>query len=376
MVQKILYFVSEDWYFCSHRLPLALAAMREGYSASLVTRVNTGEATLRSHGLNLLPIDFSRRGRGIIHELKIFVALFGILRREKPTILHNVAMKPVLLGTLAARLAGVPKIVNALGGLGFLFIANDCRTRLYRRIVHFLCRLLLNGRNIRLILQNKDDLHLLVQAGVDPAKIVLIRGSGVDLKQFYPRPEPEGDPVVVLASRMLWDKGVGEFVQAASLLASRGVRARFLLVGDPDPENPASITLEQLRLWDASGVVHWIGKHDDMPSIFAASHIVVLPSYREGLPKVLLEAAACGRPIVTTDSPGCRDVVRNGMNGFLVPVRDHVALADAIQTLISMTRNSVAVWASGAERWSRQEFSLDKIIAETLAVYEELLAMK
>jgi glycosyltransferase involved in cell wall biosynthesis len=261
--------------------------------------------------------------------------LIAIYRRVAPDIAYHVALKPVLLGTLAARLAGVRRRVNALGGVGFLFGDTPSLLKPMRRIVALALRLLLQRDHT--ILQNDADLRLLQsQAAVPPDGLHLIAGAGVDLARFSPRPEsPERPVTITLVSRMLWDKGVAELVAAAELLSARGTPARVWLVGKRDPENPRSIDEAQLLEWTRRGLVRWLGHVDDIDGIWAQSHIAVLPSYyREGLPKSLMEAAACGRPIVTTDLPGCRDAIVPGLTGLLVPPRNPTALADALQRLI------------------------------------------
>jgi glycosyltransferase involved in cell wall biosynthesis len=371
--KHILFLVTEDWYFCSHRLSLARAALAAGYAVSVATRVREHGEMIEAAGLRLIPLKLSRRSRHLARETRLLYDLFRLYRREKPDLVHQVALKPVLYGTLAARLAGVPAIVNALAGLGFLFVSERRMARILRPVAELAFRRLLNHANTRTILQNPDDLHLLAQRRILEARFArLIRGSGVDLARFRARPEPEGPPLVILPARMLWDKGVGEFVAAAQRLRSEGIRARLALVGDRDAENPSAIASAQLQEWHRSGVVEWWGQRTDMERVFADCHVVCLPSYREGLPKALLEAAASGRPIVTTDVPGCREIVREGENGLLVPKGDPIALAAALRRLIEdpdlrhrMGKRGSAIAAS--------EFSLDEVIRQTLALYQEML---
>lgn len=371
---KIIFFVTEDWYFCSHRLPLALAAQRSGYDVTVVTRVNQHGELIRSHGLNLIPINLSRRSRNPLKELGVIRQLLDIYREQKPDIVHHVALKPVLYGSIAARLAGVPAVVNALAGLGFLFVSKQWLARILRPLVEVAFRVLLNRPNVRVIFQNPDDLCLLTGRGVlELKRAVLIRGSGVDTTLFRPAPELDETPLVVLASRMLWDKGVKEFVEAARQLKGLGVSARFALVGEGDPENPASISREQLAQWCDEGVIEWWGRHENMPQIFAESHIVCLPTtYGEGVPKVLIEAAACARPIVATDVPGCREIVRNGENGLLVPAKDVDLLALALRKLIENSSLRIKMGLRG-RAMVEEEFSVEHVVRQTLDLYQELL---
>lgn len=370
----LLFVVTEDWFFCLHRLSLAVAAKRAGFEVSVATRVAEHGAVIESAGLRLIPLRLSRRSRNPLTEARLIADLVGLYRRERPDIVHHVAMKPVIYGSLAARLTGRRAVINALTGLGFLFTSDRLSARLLRPLVEAAFRGLLNAPICRTIVENPDDLRQLTDDGVvEPERIRLIRGSGVDLAKFSPSPEPEGPPLVVLPARMLWDKGVGEFVEAARRLSEEGVQARFALVGQRDAENPSAIAEAQLREWESSGVVEYWGFRSDMPKVFAQCHIVCLPSYREGLPVSLLEAAACTRAIVTTDVPGCREAVRHEENGLLVRRGDSAALADALRRLIGDPALRRTMGTRGRAR-AEAEFSLESVIAQTLSLYREMLA--
>lgn len=369
---KLLFLVTEDWYFCSHRLPLACAARDAGFDVAVATRITVHGERIRSAGLRPIPIALRRSGRNPWRELQAIREIAAIYRREAPDIVHHVALKPVLYGSLAAKIAKVPHIVNALAGMGYVFTSRNASARLLRPWIALAFRFLL--KNSRVILQNPDDRATLLAAGIlRENQIALIRGSGVDTGIFRYVPEPDGEPpLIVLPARMLWDKGVGEFVAAAEILRHGGIAARFALAGERDPGNPSAIPLEQLRKWHASGTVSWLGQQEDMPALLAQSHIVCLPSYREGLPKALLEAAACGRAIVATDVPGCREAVRHGENGLLVPARDSAALARALRRLIEDPALRRRFGESG-RALAEREFSVGEISAGTLALYRECL---
>ncbi|MGB8276177.1 MAG: glycosyltransferase family 4 protein [Alphaproteobacteria bacterium] len=371
---KLLYLVTEDWYFCSHRLPIARAARLSGFDVAVATRVRDHGEAIRGEGFRLVPLArLSRRSLNPLRELAALFEIVRVYRRERPDIVHHVALKPVLYGSLAARIAGVPRVVNALTGMGYVFVSRDPTARLLRLVVGLLFRFVLgHGRN-RLVLQNPDDARMLIGAGVvDESRVAVIRGSGVDTTRFSPAPPPSGTPVAILVSRMLWDKGVGETVAAARLLHQRGVPLRVVLVGDTDPENPAAIPAEQLRAWRDEHAVEWLGHRSDVPALLRAAHIAVLPSYREGLPKSLLEAAACGLPLVASDVPGCREIARHGENGILVPPRTEAALADALERLARDPELRAVMGRRGRELAERH-FSEGAVAAETLAVYRELL---
>ena len=364
---KLLFVVTEDWYFVSHRLPLAVAAQAAGFDVAVATRGGQQADVIRNSGIRLIPFSLSRRGGNPLREL---MSLWRLYRSEKPDLVHHVALKPVMIGSLAAWLARVPAQVNAVAGLGWLFTSSSGIVRLIRPALRWILAHLLNREHSQTIVQNPEDRALLVRSGVPARRLRLIRGSGVDTQAFYPVMPPPGPVCIMLTARMLWDKGVGEFVEAARSLTVSGVDARFVLVGEPDPANPASVPEPTLRNWHGKHGVEWWGRRDDMPAVLQAAHIACLPSYREGLPKSLLEAAACGLPIVTTDAPGCREVVRDGVNGLLVPVRDSAGLAAALRKLIDTPSLRREMGAQSRLR-AELEFAQETVIAQTLAVYRE-----
>jgi glycosyltransferase involved in cell wall biosynthesis len=369
--RRIAYFVTVDWYFCLHYLALARAARAAGFEVTVITGVAEHGDTIRSAGMDLIPLEVSRKGMHPWQELKSLLGLIRVLRGLRPDLLHNIAQKPVLYGTLAARLTGVRAVVNGVAGMGWLFTSNAPRARLVRSLVGGAYRALLAAPNVRVLVQNPDDQAQVRQlTGVTPVRLP---GSGVDVSRFVPGGEPPEPVMVVLASRMLWDKGVGDFVAAARLLRQRGSTARFVLVGTPDPGNPASVSEDQLIDWQQEGCIEWWGYRADMPEVLAQAHIACLPSYyREGLPKFLIEAAAAGLPLVTTDATGCREAVNPGVNGLLVPPHDPAALAEGLEQLLTdaerRRRFGVYSRALAVER-----FDAAIIHAKTLAVYHELL---
>lgn len=366
MTPKLLYFVTEDWYFCSHRLSLAIAAKEAGYEVVVVTRVQQHGDMIRDAGLRLIPFRIHRSGLNPLRESGTLARLIRLYRRERPAIVHHVAAKPVLYGSIAARAAGVPLVINTLAGMGWLLSPSGIHSNQFKWYARALFRRQLR-RGITVV-QNPDDVRLLMRMGLDASRVHRIAGSGVDLSVFVPRPEPAGTPIVVLPARFLWNKGIGEFVAAARLLRARGVKARFILAGKPDEMNPAAIAPEQLAAWVGEGIVECPGWIDDMPALLESCHIVCLPSYREGLPKALLEASATGRPIVTTDVAGCREVVHDGDNGLLVPARDPQALASALERMITDPALRSRMGRSGRLR-AEQEFGNDRIIPATLEIY-------
>jgi glycosyltransferase involved in cell wall biosynthesis len=367
---KLLLFVTEDWYFVSHRLPLAVAARSAGYDVCVVTRVRNHGDVIRSTGLRLIPFENIRSGLNPIDELRTLSRLILLYRRERPNIVHHVAIKPVLYGSIAARLAGNPPTINALAGMGWLFTTGHGLARWLKPAVRYALSYLLH-RSVTLV-QNPDDALFVAQLGVPGKHIRQIAGSGVDLQQFRSLPpSPTAVPRVVLPARLLWDKGIREFIVAARMLREQGINARFLLAGEPDSLNPASISARDLSGWIDEKVIEHLGWVSDMPGLLTQCHIVCLPSYREGMPKALIEAAASGRPIVTTDVPGCREVVRHGDNGLLVPPRDPNALAHALRSLIENAELRRLMGERGRVRAER-EFGLDSVIQQMIALYDEV----
>lgn len=375
-VPKLLFVVTEDWYFWSHRLDLARAAAQAGFDVSIATRVTDHGERIQREGFRLFPIGLFRSSRNPFVELASVFELIRLYRRERPAIVHHVAIKPIMYGSLAAWISGVPVVVNAFAGLGYAFTDETRRGSMVHTYLRRALKILLRLSKSVVVFQNKDDRDLLLEAGVVEIQHTrIIPGSGVDTKTFDVRPSAEEYSIVMLASRMLWDKGIGEFVEAARRLKQEGVSARYVLVGRCDEHNPAVIEPTQLRRWVEEGVVEWWEHRDEMPSTLASATIVVLPSYREGLPKVLLEAAACGKPLIATNVPGCRDIVTHGINGLLVPVRDSTALAAAIDSLLRDSSRRAAMGVAGREGVIRT-FSVEKVAGQVVDLYRELLGMR
>lgn len=373
MSRTLMFVVNVDWFFLSHRLPIALEALRQGYQVHIATGLTDKLDELQRHGLVVHPLALDRSSAGLGNALRTMVELWRVLRAVRPGVVHLVTIKPVLLGGLVARLAGVPAVVAAVSGLGFVFMARGAKAAVRRWLVGGLYRVALGHRNLKVIFQNADDLRSLAKvAHLPAAKVAMIRGSGVDLARYAHVPLPGGVPVVLLAARLLADKGVLEFVQAARLLKQRGCNARFVLVGTVDSANPTSFTDVEVLAWVHDGVVEWWGHRADMPQVLAAAHLVVLPSYREGLPKVLIEAAACGRAVVTTDVPGCRDAIDPGVTGVLVPVRDAVALADAMDALVNDPVRCQVMGDAG-RALAETAFDIRQVVAAHFCIYQELM---
>jgi glycosyltransferase involved in cell wall biosynthesis len=341
-----------------------------------MTHLGQLRTALEEEGLQVIPWHISRRSLNPLRELYALFQVIRVCQRERPDILHNVALKPIVYGGVAARLCGGIASVNAVAGLGHVYTSSLWSMRLLKIVLSKLLRVALKGKKAKSVFQNEDNRNLFFQEGIiSTEQSVVIRGAGVDIEEFTPQAEPTGIPVVMFASRMLREKGVSEFVAAAEKLRDKGLMARYVLVGKPDPENPSSISDEQVRRWQESNLVEYWGHREGMAAVLAQSNLVCLPSYLEGLPKALIEAAACGRAIVTTDVPGCREVVRHNDNGLLVPPRDSDALADALASLIKNPGLRARMGARGREIAIR-EFSEETIFAQTLSIYREQLGSR
>ena len=371
---RLLFVVTEDWYFVSHRLDLAQAARNAGFEVGIATRVDSCAEGIRSKDLNLFPLRYMRRSsRNPWIEMRAINELTALYRHWRPDIAHHVAAKPVIYGGIAARRANVPSVVGALAGLGYVFASSSLRARVLRPVMLTAYRVAFRHTRSRLIVQNPEDRAVVLKHRlISPAGVKLIRGSGVDTAAFAFSEEPPGTVTFMLAGRMLWHKGVGEFVQAARIVQERGVKAQFVLVGDTDGENPAAIQRSQLGQWKREGI-EWWGQRNDMADVLSSAHVVCLPTYYgEGLPKVLLEAAACGRPLIATDVPGCREIAIHNETALLVPPRDAGALADAMQTLVGDPQLRRRL-GQRARELVCSDFTIEHVNTQTIQIYRELL---
>ena len=366
----LVFLITEDWFFLSHFIKRGLAAKKAGWRVVLLARTSAAKAEIEAAGIEVMSVPFNRKRLNPVAEFWFAWNISRIYKRLQPDLVHHVALKPIIVGGLAARLAGVKAVLNAPVGLGFVYSSDKLLAKILKPMVSFALKLTLSPPNTRVVFENPDDMAALQAAGmIRPGTAVLIRGAGVDIADFAPAPEPPPPVRVILIARMIREKGIPVFVEAARIL--RG-QAEFVLVGAPDPGNPNSATPAELLGWQAEGLVTWLGPRRDIPALLAGAHIACQPStYREGLPKSALEAAAAGKPLVTTDVPGCREAVVHGVTGFIVPPRDAAALAEALKKLIDNSELRAKMGAAGRLR-TEQEFA-DAIICEkTLLVYDAL----
>jgi glycosyltransferase involved in cell wall biosynthesis len=372
--RQLVYLVTEDWYFVLHRLPLARAARESGFDVTILTQVSRYRDMLESEGFTVIHLDWDRRVVNPLAERAIIVKIAALYKQIQPDLIHHVAVKPIVYGGFAARRSKVSCLVHNFAGLGSVFSSHTLASALVRTLLVAVFRYLFRGKGTSVLVENPDDRDFLtsrVRLSVDDVE--LIRGVGVDIRRFTPTDEDLAVPIIVMVSRMLWDKGIGDLVSAARLMRQQGFQFRVALVGTPDPGSRDSVPEEQLRQWEREGVAEWWGYREQVEDVWKGASIGVLPTvYREGLPRTLLEGAASGRPLVATDMPGCREIVRDGENGFLVPPRDPAALADALGRLVRDADLRRRMGRKGREL-VEQYFSEDFVVGKTLAYYQKVL---
>lgn len=371
MSDKVLLVANTSWYLYNFRLPLARHLRDLGYDVVFVAPKDAYSARLVAERFHWIALELNRKSVNPLREMLTLLRIWQIYRTEKPAVCHHFTIKCVLYGTIAAKLAGVKAVVNAVTGLGHAFIGQGWWHRAVRPALRFVYRKILTARRVQVIFQNGDDYReFLDRKMIVPDKTTIIRGSGVCLRRFFPRPgDPDGkpSPTILLASRLIREKGLMEYVEAARLLREKGLEVSFALAGRVDPGNPSSITEDQLQDWVREGVVDYLGHVDNVEEVLQLATIVALPSYREGTPKILLEAAAMGKPLIATDVPGCREIVRHGYNGLLVPARDVAGLAEAFELLLKEPERCRLFGENS--RTLAHEFREANVIEATLEVY-------
>ncbi len=371
MKPRLLYVVTEDWAFLLHRLPMARAAHAAGYEVHVATNVTDGAAAIAAEGFVLHPVRFSRGRLSPLAVWRTIRGLRAIHRQVAPLLVHRVAVEPIVIDAIAV--LGLPGAsVNAITGLGYAFIANSLKAGAIRQAISLVLRLLINHPGNIALVQNPDDGALVAKIGVAPARIKLIPGSGVDIERFHPSPEPDGPVTAAFVGRLLDHKGIRTLIAAHRLLRQKGIAIQLLVAGTPDPANPASVSPDEAAAWAQEPGIAMLGHVTDIANLWARAHIAVLPSRREGLPRSLLEAAACGRPMVATDVPGCREVVRAD-TGLLVPVDDPAALAEAIAKL-AQSPDLRRQYGAAARALAVERFSADAIGRAIVDLYASLAA--
>ncbi|EEX35761.1 glycosyltransferase [Vibrio metschnikovii] len=374
---KLLFIVNVDWFFVSHRLPIAQKALKQGYKVTLACYFTEHKQELIDMGFNVVDLPFTRSGGSIGNELRTIKAIRNLVIQQQPSVIHAVTIKPILYTGLALKniYKDIP-FVAAISGLGYVFTANTLRAKVTKLIATVFYKISLSQKYKTVIFQNTYDEAILTK--VAKLKLVdktLIKGSGADLSVYNYLPESTDDTIkIVMACRLLKEKGVYQYVDAAKIVKNQHPSAEFLLVGTPDLENPNSIKQTEVDKWISEGTINYLGHSDNIPNVFSQSNIVCLPSfYGEGVPKVLIEAAACGRAIVTTDNPGCRDAVIENETGLTVPIRDAKALAAAILKLIEQPELRISMGAK-ARVFAEKEFDVNSVVNKHLEIYNNLLS--
>lgn len=368
---RLLFLVTEDWYFMSHRLPMARAAKKAGFEVHVATAVTRNKAEIEAEGFILHPLLWSRGSKNPVGLFREIIEIAKLYRKVRPRLVHHVALKPVIFGQLAATGMALAS-VNMVAGLGSGFIGQGLKAKLMRTILSGTLRFVLNRARAITVVQNEDDRRALISLGIWPESLRLVPGSGVDTDVLQPLPEPDGPITVGIAARMLEDKGIRPLVEAQAILRRRGQDIGLLLAGDPDPANRSSLSEDEMKDFATRPGVEWLGHVNSIKDLWARCHIAALPSRREGMPKSLLEAAAFGRPIIATDVPGCRDVGAQNENALLVPVDDAVAIANAIERLAKDKNLRTSFGRKSRER-AETRFSSQAIGEKIVAIYQSLI---
>ena len=369
--KSILFVVNADWFFLSHRLPIAKKAIEEGYDVHLLTEITTKRKEIEKYGIFVQDIKFKRGSTSIRKNLDLFIKILKTFKSINPDLIHLVTIKPVIIGGIAAHfLRKSTKIVISISGLGFIFIERGFKAFVRKIIIIFFYKLVFINKNIKVILQNKTDLRNICKfTNLVKEKTTLIEGSGVNLNIFKFSEITKNEPIVLFPARLLSSKGIYEYIEAAKNLRNS---ARFVIVGKHDSEARKCINLNQLKTIERQGIIEYWGESNDMPKIFQMSTIVVLPSYREGMPKSLLEAAASGRAVVTTDVPGCRDAIIDGITGILVQPQNSVELTNGIKKLLRNPKLLNSMGRNG-RKLAENKFDINKVVEKHLEIYKNLL---
>ena len=374
MAKKLFFVIPEDWFFRSHFAERAKAAVQAGYEVSLITHINAGTPPIEMADVRVIAWRFKRGSLNPFEALASIWQLCQLYKSEKPDLVYVVALKTILFSAIAARLANLKSIINAPVGLGYVFSANSFKAKMLRPVVRGLLKFMLNPKGSRVIFENPDNMaHLLGLNLLSKADARLIRGAGVDTALFTPAAQKQTDqpPHFICIARMLQEKGIGEFVAAAQIVKARFPDWRFTLVGASDAQNAGAVPLSTLQNWHTEGTVEWLGQRHDIVQLLQSSHVYVLPSYGEGLPKSSLEALACGLPIITTDVPGCRETVLHGQNGLLVAPKQTAALAEAMLSL-GQSPEMREAFGIRSRQLALDQFASERIIEQTLAVWAEI----
>lgn len=372
MKKKIIFLVNTDSFLVSHRLPIADKMLKSGYEVHIATEFSKYKDMLIKKGFKVHNINFNRNSMNLLRSLFVLFQIIHLIFKLKPDILHLISLKPIIFGGLVTFIFPIKLLVFSITGLGSMFIENSFFYKIRLFFFTFLYRIVFLNSNLKVILQNNDDLkYLASKAKLNKNKVVMIKGSGVNLNDYKPSKIPKKFPIILMASRLIKDKGVVEFIKAAKYLKKKKFKGEFYLVGDVDFNNPSAVSKNLISLNHKKKILRYFKYRIDISKFIKKSTIVVLPSYREGFPKILMEAAACGRPIITTNVPGCKDAIINNKTGILVPPKNYKALGDAINKL-SQDKKKIEKFASEARKYAIANFSIKDVISKHILIYKKL----
>jgi len=372
MKKKIIFLVNIDSFFLSHRLPVAKQLLLNGYEVHIATEFTKHKKMLSRMGFKTHSINFNRNSLNVFKVISPIFQIFFLIRQIKPNIIHLISLKPIILGGFVSFISPIKSMVISITGLGSMFIRQGILYKIRENIFNLLYRVVFLFPNLKVILQNKDDLNYLVKkTNLKRNKIEIIRGSGVDLKILKFSKIPRNEPIVLMASRIIEDKGVLEYIKSAQYLKTHNFKGKFYLVGDIDFSNPSAIKKSTINYWHKKKIIHYVKHQVKISKIIKKSSIVVLPSYREGFPKIIMEAAACGRPVVTTNVPGCKDAIIKNITGILVPSKNYIALAKAIKDLCD-NKKKLEKFGRAARKNAVENFDINYIVSRHLYIYDSL----
>ena len=372
MKNKIIFLVNVDSFFVSHRLPIAKQLLLDGYDVHIATQFTRYKKTLLKMGFNTHDINFNKNSVNLLKAILPIFQIFFLIRKIKPTIIHLISLKPIIFGGFVTLISPVNSMVISITGLGSMFLKKGIFYKIRENTFNLFYRIIFLFPNLKVILQNRSDLNYLIdKAKLKKNKTEIIRGSGVDLKSLKFSKIPKKEPIIVMASRIIADKGIFEYIKSIQYLKKNNFKGKFYLVGDIDYKNPSAIKKSTINYWHKKKIITYVKHQKKISPFLKKSTIIVLPSYREGFPKILMEAAACGRPVITTNVPGCKDAIIKNVTGILVPPKNHILLAKAIKNLCD-NRKRLETIGKAARKHALKNFDINNVVSQHLYIYKSL----
>ena len=372
MKNKIIFLVNIDSFFVSHRLPIAKQLLLDGYDVHIATQFTRYKKTLLKMGFNTHDINFNKNSVNLLKAILPIFQIFFLIRKIKPTIIHLISLKPIIFGGFVTLISPINSMVISITGLGSMFLKKGIFYKIRENMFNLFYRIIFLFPNLKVILQNRSDLNYLIKnAKLKKNKTEIIRGSGVDLKSLKFSEIPKREPIIVMASRIIADKGIFEYIKSIQYLKKHNFEGKFYLVGDIDHKNPSAIKKSTVNYWHKKKIIIYVKHQKKISTFLKKSTIIVLPSYREGFPKILMEAAACGRPVITTNVPGCKDAIIKNVTGILVPPKNHILLAKAIKNLCD-NRKRLEIIGKAARKHALKNFDINNVVSQHLYIYKTL----